>query len=160
MIQSTRPEEEAPSIRSSPVASPSQGAKLESSIKGWIVLWPSFVFAALQSICTAFVAISGLRVVIGLTSLASAIGARVPWRLHADWIRIPMVLVALAGALINLYAIWRIRGLRQRPAAQWRMQPVPAAKLRSENLQILLAAATLALLFVEEVLHIILHHVL
>ena len=69
-----------------------------------------------------------------------------------------MVVLALAGALINLYAIWRIRRLRQRPASQWRMKPVSAAKLRSENLQILLAIATLAVLFVEEALHIFLHH--
>jgi cytochrome b subunit of formate dehydrogenase len=159
MIQTTRPEEGAPGLSSAPLTSSSQGANLEKTFKGWIVLWSSFAFAVLQSICTAFVAISGLRVVIGLTSLASALGARVPWRLHADWIRIPMVLLALTGALINLYAIWRIRRLRQRPASQWRMKPVSTAKLRSENLQILLAVATLALLFVEEVLHLILHHV-
>jgi hypothetical protein len=156
MIQTTRPEEGAPSISSSRPA----GANSESSLRGWVVACSSFVFAVLQSLCTAFVAISGLRVVIGFSSLASAIGARVPWSLHADRIRIPMVLLALAGALINLYAIRRIRRLRQRPAAQWRMQPVPAAKLRSENLQILLAVATLALLIVEEVLHVIQHHVL
>jgi hypothetical protein len=156
MIQTTRPEEGAPSLSSaSPVS-----ANSESSFRAWISLWASFVFALLQSLCTAFVALSGLRLVLGLASLASAIGARVPWRLHADWIRIPMVLLALVGALVNLYAIWRIRRLRQRPASQWRIQPVSAGKLRSENLQILLAVATLALLLVEEVLHIVLHHVL
>jgi hypothetical protein len=142
------------------MSSPSRGAKLESALKGWIVLWSSFVFAALQSLCTAFVAISSLRLVIGLSSLASAVGARVPWGLHVDWIRIPMVLLALVGALMNLYALWRVRSLRRRPAAQWRMQPVSGAKLRSENLQILLAVATLALLAVEESLHITFHHVL
>jgi hypothetical protein len=159
MIPTTRPEEGAPSLSSAPVTSSSQAASLERTLKGWIVLWSSFAFAVLQSLCTAFVAISGLRLLLGLTSLASALGARVPWRLHTDWIRVPMVLLALAGALINLYAIWRIRRLRRRPASQWRMKPVPAAKLRSENLQILLALATLALLFVEEVLHLVLHHI-
>ena len=124
------------------------------------MLWSSLVFALLQSLCTAFVALSGLRLVIGLSALASAIGARVPWSLHADRIRIPMVLLALAGSLMNLYAIGRIRRLRQRPAAQWRMQPTPASKLRSENLQIVVALATLTLLFVEELLHLVQHHVL
>jgi len=70
-----------------------------------------------------------------------------------------MVLLAFAGSLINLYAIWRIRSLRLRPAAQWRMRPVAAKKLRSEKLQILLAVITLLLLAVEESLHLILHHV-
>ncbi len=158
MIQTTRPEEGATSISSASV--PYEGTSLEKALRGWIVLWSSFAFAVLQSICTAFVAISGLRLLLGLTWLASALGARVPWRLHADWIRIPMVLLALAGSLINLYAIWRIRRLRHRPASQWRMQPVSSTKLRSENLQIFLAVATLTLLFVEEVLHIVLHHVL
>ena len=81
-------------------------------------------------------------------------------RLHVDRIRIPMVLLALAGALINLYAIRRARRLRNRPAAQWRMQPVSPQKLRSERLQISLAVITLGLLAVEEVSHVILHHVL
>jgi hypothetical protein len=156
MIQTTQPEKGAPS---SSAARP-KGANSESSFRGWIVASSSFIFALLQSLCTAFVAISGLRLVIGLTSLASAIGARTPWSLHADRIRIPMVLLALVGAIINLYAIRRIHKLRRRPAAQWRMQPVAPSKLRSENLQIILAIATLVLLFVEETLHVILHHVL
>jgi len=156
MIQTTQPEKGAPGASSAGNA----GAQSEISLRGWIVSGSSLVFALLQSLCTAFVAISGLRLVIGLGSLASAIGAHVPWSLHADRIRIPMVLLAVAGSLINLYAIRRVRGLRQRPAAQWRMQPVPAAKLRSENVQILLALATLALLCVEEILHLVLHRVL
>jgi hypothetical protein len=159
MIQTTRPEEGAPGLSSAPEVGPAQGTNLEKTVKGWVVLWSSFAFAVLQSICTAFVAVSGLRLVIGLSSLASALGARIPGKLHADWIRGPMVLLALAGALINLYAIWRIRRLRHRPASQWRMKVVSTAKLRSENLQILLAEATLALLFIEEALHLILHHV-
>jgi hypothetical protein len=156
MIQTTQPEKGAPGTSSASAA----GAGSGGSLRGWVVACSSLVFAVLQSLCTAFVAISGLRLVIGFSSLASALGAHVPWRLHADRIRIPMVLLALVGALINLYAIQRIRRLRQRPAAQWRMQPVRAAKLRSENIQILLAVATLALLFVEELLHVIQHHVL
>jgi hypothetical protein len=156
MIQTTQPEKGATGTTSAR----SFSATSETRSRGWLIVSASFIFAFLQSICTAFVAISGLRLVIGLSAFASALGARVPWRLHADWIRIPMVLLSLAGALVNLYAIRRIRSLRRRPAAQWRMQPVPAARLRSENLQRLLAIATLALLAVEEALHIILHHVL
>ncbi len=155
MIQTTQPEKGAPRLSSAS----SSSANPERSFRGWLVLWPSFAFALLQNLCSAFVAISGLRLVIGLSSLASAIGAHVPWSLHADWIRIPMVVLALAGSLINLYAIWRIRNLRHRPAAQWRLQPVSPEKLRSEKLQTILAVITLVLLAVEESLHLILHHV-
>src|ERR1700761_8827243 len=103
MIQTTRPEEAAPGLSSAS----STKASSQTSFRGWLVLWSSFVFALLQSLCTAFVALSGLRLVIGFSSLASAIGAHVPWSLHTDRIRIPMILLALVGSLINLYAIRR-----------------------------------------------------
>jgi hypothetical protein len=156
MIQTTRPEEGASSLNSAH----SQAASPDKSLKGWIILWTSLSFAILQSLCTAFVALSGLRLVLGFASLATAIGTRVPWGLHADWIRIPMVLLALIGTVINFYAIWRVRSRRQRPASQWRMKPISQTKLRSESLQIWLAAATLVLLVVEESLHFFEHHTL
>jgi hypothetical protein len=156
MIQTTRPEEVAPRLSTS---SP-EGANSETSFRGWIVLWSSFAFALLQSLCTAFIAISGVRILIGVSALFFAAGFHFAARFHVDRIRIPMVLLALAGALINLYAIRRARRLRNRPAAQWRMQPVSPQRLRSERLQISLAMITLGLLAVEEVGHVILHHVL
>jgi hypothetical protein len=52
---------------------------------------------------------------VGLVqSLISAVtvGAQVPpGGLHRDAIRIPMMIVAVVGSLINLYVIWRIRSL-------------------------------------------------
>jgi hypothetical protein len=69
-----------------------------------------------------------------------------------------MMVLALAGALANLYAVWRVRSLRVRPAAQWRVQPVSPEKLRSERLQIVLSVVTLILLAIEWLLHWWLHH--
>ena len=91
MIQTTRPEEGASSLSSaSPVS-----ANSESSFRGWILLWSSFGFALLQSACTFFIAISGLRLLIGISSLAfAAAGLHLVDRLHVDLIRIPMVLLA------------------------------------------------------------------
>src|SRR5205085_3804789 len=40
---------------------------------------------------------------------------------HKDAIRIPMMILALVGALANLYSVWRVRSLRARPAAQWKI---------------------------------------
>jgi hypothetical protein len=156
MIQTTRPEEGAPSLSSaSPV-----GANSESSFRGWFLLWSSFGFALLQSACTFFIAISGLRLLIGISSLAfAAAGLHLAGRLHVDLIRIPMVLLALTGSLVNLYAIRRTRRLRNRPSARWRARPVSPQKLRSERLQVLLSVATLVTLAIEEAGHIILHHV-
>src|SRR6476620_9762839 len=89
-----------------------------------------FLFAVLQSACTAVLAISGFRVLIGLGALAAAAGVNTPAKgFHQDAIRIPMLWLALVGALANLYSVWRVRSLRARPAAQWRKQPVSREKL-------------------------------
>jgi hypothetical protein len=126
---------------------------------GWVNLG-SLLFALLQSFCTAFLAVSGFRVLIGLTALAGASGIYAPAKgFHQDAIRIPMMWLALIGSLMNLYAVWRVRSLRARPAAQWRRQPVSVKKLRSERLQIGLAGVTLILLAVELVTHRMVHRV-
>ncbi|MBS1801546.1 MAG: hypothetical protein JSS95_17180 [Acidobacteria bacterium] len=112
----------------------------------------SFLFALLQSGCAAFMAISGFRTLIGLGALASGFYGSAQW-FHGDKIRIPMMVVAFAGALFNLYSVWRVRSLRARPAAQWRVQPVSRAKLRSERLQVAMAIVTLILLAAEWFAH-------
>jgi hypothetical protein len=130
------------------------------SAKTRLINWTSLVFALLQSACTAVIAISGIRVVIGLGALAAAAGVDAPARgFHSDAIRIPMMVLALAGACINLYVIGRIRRLRARPASQWRQEEVPPKKLRSERLQIALAVMTLLLLLAEAVTHPMIHRV-
>ncbi|WP_242618112.1 hypothetical protein [Edaphobacter modestus] len=120
----------------------------------------SFLFALIQSACAAVLAISGFRVLIGLSALAAASGVYGPAKgFHQDAIRIPMMWVALIGSLANLYSVWRVRSLRARPAAQWRVQPVSRKKLRSERLQIVLAGVTLLLLAAELVTHPMMHRV-
>ena len=123
-----------------------------------LLSWSSVVFALLQSACTAVIAISGLRVAIGLSALAAAAGIHAPARgFHQDAIRIPMMVLALLGALINLYVIWKIRRLRSKPAAQWRVQPVTKRKLNSERFQIALSILTLLLLAAEWIIHPLVH---
>jgi hypothetical protein len=60
-------------------------------------------------------------------------------------IRIPMLIVAVARSLINLYVLWRIRSLRFRPSSRWRIQPVTAERRRSKTLQFILSVLTLIL---------------
>lgn len=122
--------------------------------------WSSIVFAILQSACTAVIAVSGLRVAIGLSALAAAAGIHAPARgFHQDAIRIPMMLLALLGSVINLYVVWKIRRLRGNPASQWRQQPVTKKKLNSERFQIALSILTLLLLTAEWILHPMIHRV-
>ena len=107
--------------------------------------WSGMVFAILQSACTAVIAISGIRVALGLSALAAA-GIHAPARgFHQDAIRLPMMVLAFLGAVINLYVIGKVRHLRNKPAAQWRQQPVTKKRLNSERFQIALAVLTLLL---------------
>jgi hypothetical protein len=126
----------------------------------WLV-WSSLIFAFLQSVCAFVVATSSIRVLIGLGSLAAAAGTDAPakgFHFHQDTIRIPMMLFALVGSVVNLYALWRVRSLRKRPSSQWRIQPVTAKQKRSEWLQIALSVLTLVVLAAEWTAHQWLHH--
>ena len=125
-----------------------------------LINWSSLVFAIVQSACTAVIAISGLRVAIGLGALAAAAGIHAPARgFHQDAIRIPMMVLAFVGAVINLCVIGKVRRLRNKPAAQWRMQPVSKKKLNSERIQIALSILTLFLLAAEWITHPVVHRV-
>jgi hypothetical protein len=127
----------------------------------WLVSTTSFLFILLQSACTAVIAISGVRVVIGLSALAEAtIGIHAPaGGFHRDVIRIPMMIAAAIGSLINLYVVWRIRSLRSRPSSRWRVQPVTPGQRRSEIFQIALAILTLVLVAAEWITHPMVHRV-
>jgi hypothetical protein len=137
----------------------SPDAELSGTSTRWLN-WSGFVIAVLQSACTAVIAISGIRVAIGLTALTAAAGLHTPAHgFHADVIRIPMMAVALIGSVLNLYVIWKVRLLRNRPAAQWRQKPLDARKKRSEQSQIALAVLTLILLAAEWITHPLIHRV-
>ncbi len=126
--------------------------------RSWIFGLTSLFFILLQSACTALTALSGLRLLIGIGSLAAATtGLRLIDSIHGDAIRVPMELFAVGGSLINVYAIWRVRSLRARPSSQWRVGPITPEKKRSESLQIGLAVLTLLLVCVEWAFHLRLH---
>ncbi|HTV04395.1 MAG TPA: hypothetical protein VME86_03430 [Acidobacteriaceae bacterium] len=124
-----------------------------------ILGWSSFAFAFLQSICTAIIAINGVRLGIGIGALVitSGVGADMV-RFHADWLRIPMLSLALVGSLVNIAILIHARRLRNRPAAQWRRKPLTKHQLRMEQLQWVLSVAALVLIAIEESLHVHLNH--
>jgi hypothetical protein len=116
------------------------------------------LMALLQSLCTAVLTISGLRVAIGLSALAAASGIYAPARgWHQDAIRIPMLVVATVLAVVNLAVLAWIRHLRARPSAQWRKREISASERRSERLQVALAILTLILVGLETWTHPMVH---
>jgi hypothetical protein len=117
--------------------------------------WSSFFLAIVQSVCTVFVALSGVRLLLSAAAFTSAIGAmKIVGRIHVDAIRIPMVMFALAGALFNLVALWQVHRLRARAASAWRQKPVSKGKFASEGFQLLLSLLTLLLLGAESFYHL------
>jgi hypothetical protein len=122
---------------------------------GDMIAWSSFFFALLQSICTFFVAVNGLRLVFGIGALAISAGfAGALGRFHHDWIRVPMMALALCGSLLNMAILIQIRVLRSRPASRWRQQPLSRHKIRMERMQWALSIVTLVLIMAEEYLHL------
>ena len=118
----------------------------------------SLAVALLQSLCTAVFAVSGIRVVIGLSALAAVSGVYAPAKgFHQDAIRIPMLIFAAAGALVNLGVVAWIWRLRARPSAQWRRREISSRQKRSERLQVVLAVVTLILVGLETWTHTKIH---
>jgi hypothetical protein len=148
-----RPESKDPEV---PLA---QRVAFETQGAGGVIAWSSFFFALLQSLCTFFAAVDGVRLLIGAGALvvSTGVGATMDW-VHADWLRLPMIALALAGSLLNLVVLWQIRRLRSRPAAQWRQKPVSKRKIRMERVQFVLSIVTLVLIGVEEYWHLRWHH--
>lgn len=117
----------------------------------------SMILALLQSLCTALLTINGIRVGIGVAALAAG-GIWAPLlSLHRDSIRIPMLAIAVVGALVNLAVLFWIRRLRARPEAQWRRREITKKERRSERLQVAMSLVTLALVSLEVWSHPIVH---
>jgi hypothetical protein len=137
-----------------PVESQEQAAAQTISRFKWVG-WSSFFFAVVQSVCTMFVALSGLRLLIGAAAFTAAVGAmKVVDKIHADTIRVPMVMFGLIGAVFNLVALWQIKRLRGRAASAWRQKAVPRSKFASEGVQLVLSLLTLVLLAIESYYHV------
>jgi hypothetical protein len=118
----------------------------------------SLLVAVLQSLCTAVFAVSGIRVAIGLAALAAVSGIYAPARgWHQDAIRIPMLIFAAAGAVVNLAVLAWIWRLRAQGSAQWRRRELTRKQKRSEGLQVALAIVTLVLVGLETWTHTKIH---
>jgi hypothetical protein len=140
-------------------AKASSPADSEATTTRGAIAWSSFVFALLQSICTAVMAINGVRLAIGIGSLVltTGVGADLV-RFHSDWLRIPMLALALIGSVTNLAILWNAHRLRNRPASHWRQIPLSPRKIRMDRIQLALSLLTLVLIGIEEYFHIGFHN--
>jgi hypothetical protein len=121
------------------------------------VSFASVVVALLQSLCTAVLTINSIRLGIGLAALAAGSIWEPVRAFHRDAIRIPMLIFAVLGAVVNLAVLAWVWHLRARPEAQWRRQPISAKQRRSERVQVAMALLTLVLVGSETWIHAIFH---
>jgi hypothetical protein len=68
-----------------------------------------------------------------------------------------MLILAAAGAIVNLAVLAWIWHLRAKPSAQWRKRDMSVREKRSERLQVVLAIATLILVGLETWTHPMVH---
>ncbi len=95
---------------------PTESAPSALPAKAKLINWSALLFAVLQSVCSAFIALNGVRLLIGVGAFAAASGAlKLADRMHIPAIRIPMMLLALGGSVLNLVVLWQVWRLR-RPA--------------------------------------------
>ena len=135
-----------------PIPAPPSTSRLR-----WVA-FTGILFAILQSACAAVLAISGIRVAIGLSALAAASGTYAPpTGFHQDAIRIPMLIVGTLGAVINLAVLFRVWSLRARASATWRRRELSPRERRSERLQLALSLLTLAIVAAELITHPMVH---
>jgi len=110
--------------------------------------------AFIEGACLFVVSINGIGVLLSGSSLLVAGGAS---SLHSARVRIPLLAMATAGALINLYILWNAGRMRRSSAASWRMRPLTTRERRRNLILIILSLSTLLVVGGEVYAHILLH---
>jgi hypothetical protein len=110
----------------------------------------SLAAAGIEAICTFFVTLSKLGVLAGFTALLSELIAS---KFHANIVRVPVLGLATAGAMLNLVVLWNRMRLRNAPAAAWRKRPLRRRERWKIGLVIAMSVMTIGLVIGEFVIH-------
>jgi hypothetical protein len=123
------------------------------ALRGVLIGWASLALAAIQAICAAAVALSGVRVLLGMTSLLAAGAVGPAHGFHRNALRIPMLTIAGILAAINLLLLWNENRIRRNPSAQWRIHPLTSRQRRGRWIQLATSVSALLLVLAEVVTH-------
>jgi hypothetical protein len=118
----------------------------------------SLGFAIVQGVCATAVFVSGISTALGLSTVAAATAAGPATGFHANRFRIPMLALAGAGALVNLFLFWNAERMRRKPAARWRMRPLTRKERLQKWFQLCASVLTLLLIAGELLAHPLFHH--
>ena len=114
----------------------------------------AFVGSLVEGACAILVASASAKLFVGLGAVAGAVKAS---RLHSDVIRIPVLLVSAASAVIMLVVLWNAWRSRNRSAARWRKRPMATREKFSFAITLLASVLTLALVAGEAMEHPFFH---
>jgi len=126
----------------------------KSSSPSLLLSSAAFVGSLVEGACAILVASASAKLFVGLGAVAGAVKAS---RLHADIIRIPVLLVSAAAALITLLVLWNAWRARNRSAARWRKKPMTLREKFSFTITLVACGLTLALVVGEVIEHPVFH---
>jgi hypothetical protein len=89
----------------------------KSSSPSFLLSSAALVGSLVEGACAILVASASAKIFLALGAVAGAVKAS---RLHADIVRIPVLLASAAAALITLLVLWNAWRARKRSAARWR----------------------------------------
>lgn len=118
----------------------------------------SLGLAVAQGVCATAVLLSGAGSLLGFSSLIAASAAGPATGLHANRFRIPMLVAAGVGAVVNLLLLWNAERIRRNPSARWRMRPLTRKQLVEKWIQLSASLFTLLLIVAELITHPLFHH--
>ena len=122
----------------------------KSSSPSLLLSSAAFVGSLVEGACAILVASASAKLFVGLGAVAGAVKAS---RLHADIIRIPVLIVSAAAAIIMLVVLWNSWRARNRSAARWRKKPLTMRERVSFAITLLASVLTLALVVGEVIEH-------
>jgi hypothetical protein len=114
----------------------------------------AFVGGLVEGACAILVASASAKLFVGLGAVAGAVRAS---RLHADVVRVPVLLLSAASAVITLVVLWNSWRARNRPAARWRKKPLTMREKCTSALTLLASVLTLSLVVGEVIEHPVFH---
>ncbi len=115
----------------------------------------ALLLSVVEAICVFYISFAKLGITAAALSLSTS---SVVAFIHQDMFRLPLLGVALAAALMNLYLLWHARRLRNSPGAAWRRRPLSRAQRTRTAMVIALSILTVALSVAEVLIHRTLHH--
>jgi hypothetical protein len=129
-----------------------------NGVRSTILGWSALCLAAVESICAAAVALSGVRVLLGMSSLIAATAAGPAQGFHREALRVPILWASGIIAALNLLLLWNENRIRNNPAAHWRLQPFTPKQRRQRWIQLATSIGALLLILAEVVTHPWFHH--